>query len=159
MISCCGAVCVWFLNFMFGCRTATGSAMRASDVFGAVGSLFLRLEMEEQRTIELERWVLHVPLEFLAGPLALWQRWGQRRAALNSPMVGDALVWSLPSISASVRPRDLDSYYRVAVAAAGFRRPVRLCDFGLHRPARHGADGQVHRRAPGGNPVVGWLGH
>ena len=110
------------INFMFGCRPATGAAMRAGDLFLAVGSFCLRLETEKQRSLEMERRVLRVPAEFIAGPLALWQRWVARREALAFPIAGRARVWGLTP-SSPVRARDLDLWFRDAVAATSFVAP------------------------------------
>ena len=119
VLRCC--VCL-VINFMFGCRPATGAAMRAGDLFLAVGSFCLRLETEKQRSLEMERRVLRVPAEFIAGPLALWQRWVARREALAFPIAGRARVWGLTP-SSPVRARDLDLWFRDAVAATSFVAP------------------------------------
>ena len=130
VLRCC--VCLVF-NFMFGCRPATGAAMLASDITLSTDSFCLRLETEKQRSTVLERRVLHVPLSFFAGPLALWNRWVARRAALDSPIVAsaalqspfvDSYVWRLPSDRGPVRSHHLDLWFRDAAAATGFVSPA-----------------------------------
>lgn len=120
VLRCCTSL---VFNFLFGCRPATGAAMRASDVSVTADEFCLRLETEKQRPTELERRVLHVPLAFIAGPLQLWNRWTARRAVLGSPVTASAYVWSLPSDRVAPRPLDLDAWFASAVAAAGFHAP------------------------------------